>query len=83
MVPTRAVKAAPRQIDRAFHYSANWVILSANTRYLDGFPAAIKNRRTTMRVQPREFFLAYPDPERLSDAPLWTDDYSDLFSALK
>ncbi len=59
------------------------MILSANTGYLEGIPAAIKNRRKVLGFPPRALFLVDLEPDRVSAVPLWTDDYSDLFSALK
>jgi hypothetical protein len=78
-----AVAVGNGAIPRALHYRAMWVILSANTEYLDGFPAAIKKRRGALRIPPRTFYLTNPEPDLVSAAPLWTDDYSDLFSALR
>jgi len=34
-------------------------------------------------IRPRALFLENLEPDLVSAAPLWTDDYSDLISALK
>jgi spermidine synthase len=77
-----AVAVINGDIPRAFNFSTRWVILSANTGYLAGFPAAIKDRRKVLGIRPRDFFLATLKPDWIVSAPLWTDDYSDLLSAL-
>jgi hypothetical protein len=68
---------------REFRYRSKWVILSANADYIEGFPAAIKENRRALGIRPRALFLVNPEPQQVSAAPLWTDDYSDLLSALK
>ncbi len=78
----KAVAVVNEDIPRAFHLGMRWVILSANTDYIDGFPAAIKERRKELGIRPRKLFLPKLEPDWVSAAPLWTDDYSDLFSAL-
>jgi hypothetical protein len=59
------------------------VILSANTGYIDELPAAVENRRKAIGIRPRKLSLENLEPDLVSTAPLWTDDYSDLISALK
>jgi spermidine synthase len=78
-----AVAVVNHAIPRTFQYVTRWVILSANTGYLDGFPAAIRKQRNALGIRPRELFVANLGPDRVGAAPLWTDDYSNLISAIK
>jgi hypothetical protein len=59
------------------------MILSRDTAYIESFPPIAEQIRTTLRVKPRALTVTYPDELDLTDAPLWTDDYSDLLSVLK
>jgi spermidine synthase len=77
------VSIANQRIPGFFVYRTTWVILSANTGYIDGLPAAVENRRKAIGIRPRKLSLENLEPDLVSTAPLWTDDYSDLISALK
>lgn len=68
---------------REFRYRSNWAILSADSDYVAGLPGAIQENRRALGIRPRALFLVDPERELVSAAPLWTDDYSDLLSALK
>ncbi len=77
------VAVVNRYIPRAFHYYAEWVIASGDADYIAELPVVIERRRNAMRLRPGVFYVVDLAPEQVSAAPLWTDDYSDLFSALK
>jgi len=63
--------------------SAHWVLLSADPRRLEQVAEMMRTRQRLMNLPPSHAKIAFPEEEDLRDVPLWTDDYSDLFSALK
>jgi len=58
-------------------------VLSRDADYLDTFPLLAERLRDILRVKPKGLAVHYPDAESVRDAPHWTDDYSDLYSAIK
>jgi spermidine synthase len=65
------------------HTAANWVILSRDKARIEAFRGIVKQRRARANVTDEELNATYSDTVDWRHAPLWTDDYSDLFSALK
>jgi len=78
-----AVRIGNQAFPRRLQASADWMILSVNAAYIESFPAVAEKVRAILNVKPQGLMLQYPEDLDLSDAPLWTDDYSDLFSVLK
>ena len=59
------------------------MILSQDAAYIESFPPVAEQVRAILRLKPRGLTLTDPEELDLTDAPLWTDDYSDLFSVLR
>ena len=59
------------------------MILSEDAAYIESFPPIAERIRAILNVKPKAITVTYPEKRDLADAPLWTDDYSDLFSVLK
>ncbi len=78
-----AVAVSNLDLPELFQFDTEWVILSADSTYLDAFPALVAQQRKAMRIPPGGLYLTYPKEDVVRAAPLWTDDYSDLFSALR
>jgi hypothetical protein len=78
-----AVKIENRAFPRRLQSSADWMILSKDAAYIESFPPVAKRVRAMLKVKPEGLTLTYPKDLDLTGAPLWTDDYSDLFSVLK
>jgi hypothetical protein len=77
-----AVISNPKSV-RHFQQSASWVILSKNASYLDSLLLRVQEAEARRDLQPLGIAFGFPAEERVIDAPLWTDDYSDLFSVLR
>jgi spermidine synthase len=78
-----AVRIGNRAFSRRLQSSADWMILSKDAAYIESFPSVAERVRAMLRIKPKGLTLQYPKDLDLADAPLWTDDYSDLFSVLK
>jgi hypothetical protein len=79
----RAVRIANLAFPRRQQSSAEWMILSEDAAYIESFPPIAEQIRTILKAKPKALTVTYPEKLNLTDAPLWTDDYSDLFSVLK
>jgi spermidine synthase len=79
----RAVRIANAPFPRRRQSSAEWMILSKDAAYIESFPPVAEQMRTLLKLKPKALTVTDPDGVNLTDAPLWTDDYSDLFSVLK
>lgn len=62
---------------------AHWMVLSAHPQQLQKLAATMRERTGLMNLPASHARISFPRKEELRDVPLWTDDYSDLFSALK
>jgi hypothetical protein len=78
-----AVKISNMPFPRRVQSSADWMILSRDAGYIESFPPLAERIRTMLKVKPVALTLTYAGDVDLAGAPLWTDDYSDLFSVLK
>ena len=78
-----AVKIANRSFPRRLQSGATWMILSQDAAYIESFPPVAEQVRAILKLKPRGLTLTDPEELNLTDAPLWTDDYSDLFSLLR
>jgi len=78
----QAVAVSSGYVPRYLQYSAEWVILSADRGRLEQFPRLVRKTHRSMHTARAALYLTFPDPDLVNAAPLWTDDYSDLFSAL-
>jgi spermidine synthase len=78
-----AVRIANLPFPRRLQSSAEWMILSKNTAFIESFPPIVEQIRTLLNVKLKAIDVIYPEDLNLTDVPLWTDDYSDLFSVLK
>jgi hypothetical protein len=68
---------------RRFQDSATWMVLSRDPDYLDVFPRLAERLCEMLRVSQKGLAVYFPDAESVHDAPLWTDDYSDLYSVIR
>ena len=59
------------------------MILSKEAEYVEPFPPVAELVRGILEVRPEALKISYPGELELANAPLWTDDYSDLLSVLK
>jgi hypothetical protein len=79
----RAARIANMPFPRRQQASADWMVLSRDAAYIESFPPIAEEIRTILKVKPKALTVTYPEELDLTGAPLWTDDYSDLFSVLK
>jgi hypothetical protein len=79
----RAVRIANAPFPRRQQSSAEWMILSRDAAYIESFPPIAEQVRVILKLKPKALTVTYPEELNLTNAPLWTDDYSDLFSVLK
>jgi spermidine synthase len=68
---------------RRVQSSADWMILSRDADYFESFEPLAERVRAMLHVKPVALTLSYAHDVDLAEAPLWTDDYSDLFSVLR
>jgi hypothetical protein len=61
---------------------ATWVFLSRDKTRLRALERFVRGRQVALGLDPDAVILR-PSSGELVAAPLWTDDYSDLFAALK
>ena len=59
------------------------MILSHDSAYLSSFSQTAELVRGILKVKPEALTVHYLEEQDTADAPLWTDEYSDLFSVLK
>ncbi len=78
-----AVRIQNMPFPRRVQSSADWMILSRDTGYIESFPPLAEQVRAMLKVKPVALTLTYARDVELADAPLWSDDYSDLLSVLK
>jgi hypothetical protein len=78
-----AVKISSPSAPGHSHDAADWVILNRDADYIDSFQDLIVQRRDSMDMSPMLLNATYPKPVDLRRAPVWTDDYSNLYSVLK
>jgi hypothetical protein len=64
------------------NYGASWVVFSRDEAHIKDYRRQVSMRRSRMRLKPDGVYTVYPDEYDWSDAPVWTDDFSDLFSVL-
>ncbi len=79
----RAARIVNMPFPRRHQASAEWMILSRNAGYIESLPPIAEEMRANLKVKPKAITVTYPEKLDLTDAPLWTDDFSDLFSVLK
>jgi hypothetical protein len=78
-----AVKIQNAGYAENFYTSASWVILSRDKAYIEAYKKKVKIRRARSGVKTGELSTTFSDVVDWRRAPHWTDDYSNLFSALK
>jgi len=79
----RAVRVVNMPFPHRRQSSAEWMILSKDAAYLESLPPIAEQMRSALRVKPTALTVTFPEELDLTNAPLWTDDYSDIFSVLK
>jgi len=62
---------------------SSWVLLSHNPQRIQGLMQQYERRSRMLKFPPESTRAWIPSPVDLKLAPLWTDDYSDLFGLLK
>jgi spermidine synthase len=78
-----AVAIANAPNNRYFSRGSFWVVLSRDPAYVESLVAFGRERREGAGLAKRGLRFSKPDPAVLARAPLWTDDYSDLFSVVR
>ena len=63
--------------------NSQWMLLSANAERLQDLAETMRTRTELMNLPATHATIGMPRREELERTALWTDDYSDLFSALK
>jgi hypothetical protein len=63
--------------------ASHWVLMSRDPRQLSALANSMNAKIASMRLPPRSVRLQQPVAANLERIPLWSDDYSDLFSALR
>jgi spermidine synthase len=71
--------SAPRYQSQA----AEWVFLGPETGSLTRLERALSDLYKELRLRKRAYRVHVPSPAELEAIPLWTDDYTDVFGALK
>ena len=71
--------AAPRHLS----FASNWMFFSRSEERLRELARAAEERARARRVRMSRPPVVWPTPEVVARAPLWTDDYSNLFRLLK
>ena len=66
-----------------FQWTASWAIMSRDEAAIAAFQGSVVRRRSLAGVKDEEITTTYPSEADWQQAPIWTDDYSDLFSVLK
>jgi spermidine synthase len=82
-IGTHAVRIRNLPFPRRVQSSADWMILSRDADYFESFEPVAERVRGLLDVKSFALTLTYARDVDLSEAPLWTDDYSDLFSVLR
>jgi spermidine synthase len=62
---------------------SDWILLSQNPQRLKQLERAVRFRTKRLGLRPNHALIRRPLMENLTRVPLWSDDYSDLLSALK
>jgi hypothetical protein len=70
---------APKHLSSA----STWVLVSRNQDRIRKLARAAQQRYRARGLRANKPPVIWPTPEVVSRAPLWTDDYSDMFSVLK
>jgi hypothetical protein len=78
-----AAKIENQAFKRRLHSSADWMILSKDAAYIESFSPIGEKFRAMLKVRPIGLTVHTAGDLDLTDAPLWTDDYSDLLSVLQ
>ncbi len=62
---------------------ATWVLLSPDVARLNAIVARMQRRMRALGIEGGTVRFSQPTRERLAAAPIWTDDYSNLFGVLR
>lgn len=79
----KAVLVTNRNMSRLRTRASRWVLLSRHAERLDAARSVAAQFRKTHNLTPRTLRFQVLQPDVLERAPVWTDDYSDVFSVLK
>jgi spermidine synthase len=79
----RALAVVNQMIPAQLSTNAWWLILSEDDDYLESVVAYGRRQVKTLKVPPKKVEFARLSASQIDRAPVWTDDYSDLFSLLK
>lgn len=63
--------------------NAQWIILSSNPQRVQDLASLLTERIRLMNLSPTHAQITFPQAGDLEQVSFWTDDYSDLLSALK
>jgi len=72
----------PRQPDR-LSANSRWIFLSPKNERIDALAAAMLADRLRAGLEESGFITQRFDAEQLEQIPVWSDDFSDLFGALR
>jgi spermidine synthase len=63
--------------------NAHWIVLSSRPQRIRDLAELLRQRSKLMNLSSKHVQIEFPQVEDLEQVALWTDDYSDLLSALK
>jgi spermidine synthase len=79
----QAVFVINRHLPRLRTSAARWVLLSRDTERLRSVRSYVARLRESQGLKPEAIIVQAPESEVLDRAPVWTDDFSDIYSVLK
>jgi spermidine synthase len=79
----RVVGIETTRMSRYLSSQSSWVFLSRDEERLRSLERFAANRRGQFGLAPDAITVRRPPPDAWMKAPLWTDDYSDLFGSLR
>jgi len=68
---------------RLMSYSSTWVMISRSDARIHALARSAEQRARARGMRTLRRPVTWPTPGMIAGAPLWTDDYSNLFQVLK
>jgi spermidine synthase len=82
-VGLESVWVSTPDVPRHQSQQAVWVLLARNGRQLTALMSTFKKRYRELGINPASIRMSRTQPVDVMHVPVWTDDYSDLFSLLR
>ncbi|MDG2335636.1 MAG: fused MFS/spermidine synthase [Myxococcota bacterium] len=82
-VGLKSLRISTQNVPGYFSLKANWVILAEDASRLDEIQRGIAHRHRVLGLNPGALEMVRVGPGEVHHVPVWTDDYSNLFSFLK